>query len=114
MQSLKIKETAIEKRMGYSINNPPPSDGWDSGNCCERGGSKSAAEVISTDTSGDSKVLKRSQTLKMVEIFCSHISHLKCFSPNTNDNLSSFAGPFIAENVNKILKTVATLLQRRV
>ena len=40
------------------------------------GGSKSAAEVISTDTSRDSKVLKRSQTLKMVEIFCSHISHL--------------------------------------
>ena len=36
------------------------------------------------------------------------------FSPNINHNLSSFAGPFIVENTNKIRKTVTTLLQRRV
>jgi len=39
---------------------------------------------------------------------------LTYFSPDINDNVSSFAGPFIPENMNKILKTVATLLQRRV
>ena len=35
------------------------------------------------------------------------------FSPNINDNLSSLAGPFVAENMNKkILKNV--LLQQSV
>ena len=47
--------------------------------------------------------LQHSQTLKIVEIFCSLNMY---FSSDKNDNLSSLAGPFIAENVNnKILTT---------
>ena len=49
-----------------------------------------------------SVTLQCSQTLKIVEIFCS----LMYFSPDKNNNLSSFAGPFIAENMNnKILNS---------
>ena len=41
-------------------------------------------------------VFQRSQTLKIVETFCSHNSHLTYI---VNVNLSSFTDPFIAENV---------------
>ena len=38
--------------------------------------------------------LQRSQTLKIINILFTY------FSPKINDNLSSFAGPFITENAN--------------
>ena len=74
---------------------------------------KSSAGVISTNSSrllnvqfGD--ILALSDPENSRSILFTYIS------PDRNDNLSSFAGPFIAENANKILKTVTTLLQQRI
>ena len=60
----------------------------------------------------NSVTLQLSQTLKKVEIFL-----FKYFSPDINDNLSSFTGPCIAENAKTRYKIkeepVTTLLERR-
>ena len=58
--------------------------------------------IIYTIRTFSSVTPQHSHTRRIVEIFC-----FSYFSPNMNDNLSSFAGPFIAENTNnKILKNV--------
>ena len=82
--------------MGYSRKNPHPPDGWDSGNSRGRGGGSKTLEIQAGGGFGLEKsllqgsfrptvrairtvcsvTLQRSQTLKIVEIFCSHISHL--------------------------------------
>ena len=80
--------------MGYSTKNPHTPDGWDSGNSRGRGGQrlwksrregglnwkKSSAgsfqPIVHAIRTFSSVTLKRSQTLKIVEIFCLHISHL--------------------------------------
>ena len=106
--------------MGCSRKNPHPPDGWDSGNSPGRGGQrpwksrqeeglnqkKSSAGVISTDSSHDSNV-QFSDTSALSDPENSRNVLFSYFSPNMNDNLSSFAGPFIAENTNnEILKNV--------
>ena len=104
--------------MGYSRKNPHPPDGWDSGNSRGRGGQilwkskregglnlkKSSAGVILTDNSRDSNV-KFSDSSSLSDPENSTNILFRYFSCDKNDNLSSFAGPFIAENTNiKILK----------
>ena len=111
-----------------------PPDGWDSGNSRGRGGQilwksrregglnlkKSSARVILTDNSRDSNV-KFSDSSSLSDPENSTNILFRYFSPDKNDNLSSFAGPFIAENANiKILKNEqrgssnVVMLQRRV
>ena len=80
----------------------------DSGNPDERGrGSeleKSSAGVILTNNSRDSNV-KFSDSSSLSDPENSTNILFRYFSPDKNDNLSYFAGPFIAENANiKILK----------
>ena len=82
---------------------------------------KSSAGVILTDNSRDSKV-KFSDSSSLSDPENSTNILFRYFSPDKNDNLSSFAGPFIAaENANiKILKNEqrgssnVVMLQRRV
>ena len=105
--------------MGCSRKNPhpPPMDGIleilvgggvkYSGNPGGRGGlnlKKSSAGVILTDNSDDSNVkFSDSSSLSYPENSTNIL--FRYFSPDKNDNLSSFAGPFMAENANiKILK----------
>ena len=104
--------------MGYSRKNPHLPDGWDSGNSHRRGGQrlwksrregglnlrKSSAGVISTDSSRDSNV-QFGDTSALSDPENNRNILFTYFSPKINDNLSSFAGPFIAENTNnKIVK----------
>ena len=103
--------------LGYSTKNPHPHDGWDSGNSRRRGGQrpwksrrkgglnlkKFSAGVISTDSSRDSNVWF-GDTLELSDPENSRNILFTSFSPDINDNLSPFAGPFISENANKILK----------
>ena len=64
---------------------------------------KSSAGVILTDNSHDSNV-KFSDSSSLSDPENSTNILFSYFSPDKNDNLSSFAGPFIAENANiKIL-----------
>ena len=120
--------------LGCSRKNLHPPDGWDSGNSRGRGGQilwksrregglnlkKSSAGVILTDNSRDSNV-KFSDSSSLSDPENSTNILFRYFSPDKNDNLSSFAGPFIAENANiKILKNEqrgssnVVMLQRRV
>ena len=81
---------------------------------------KSSAGVILTDNLRDSNV-KFSGSSSLSDPENSTNILFRYFSPNKNDNLSSFAGPLIAENANiKILKNEqrgssnVVMLQRRV
>jgi len=74
---------------------------------------KSSAGVISTNSSCDLNV-SFGDTFALIYPENSRSILFTYISPDINDNLSSFAGPFIAENANKILKTVTTLLERRI
>ena len=74
---------------------------------------KSSAGVISTNSSCDLNV-SFSDTFALIYPENSRSIFFTYISPDINDNLSSFAGPFIAENANKVLKTVTTLLERRI
>ena len=81
---------------------------------------KSSAGVILTDNSRDSNV-KFSGSSSLSDPENSTNILFRYFSPDKNDNLSYFAGPFIAENANiKILKNEqrgssnVVMLQRRV
>ena len=104
--------------MGYSRKNPHLPDGWDSGNSHRRGGQrlwksrregglnlrKSSAGVILTYKWRDSNI-KFGDTSALSDPENNRNILFTCFSPKINDNLSSFAGPFIAENANnKIVK----------
>ena len=106
----------FQKRSGP----PPPPDGWDSGNSHGRGGQRPWKS-------------RQEGGVKLEKVFCLghfdrlftrferfvqwHPSNLRpensrnilfsYFPPIMNDNLSSFTGPFIAENTNnKILKNM--------
>ena len=110
--------------MGCSRKNPHTPDRWDSGNSRRRGGGgsktleiqaggglnqkKSCAGVISTDSSRNSNIYAQfSDTSALSDPENSRNILFTYFSPKINDNLSSFTGPFIAENANnKILKNV--------
>ena len=72
---------------------------------------KSSAGVISTDSSRDSNVsFGDTSPLPESENSRNILFTITYFSPNINDNLSSFTGFFKAENLNKTLKN--ELLQR--
>ena len=109
--SLKLfASTLCRFLLGCSRKNPQPHDGWDSGNSRGRGGQilwksrregglnlkKSSAGVILTDNSCDSNV-KFSDSSSLSDPENSTNILFRYFSPDKNDNLSSFAGPFIAE-----------------
>jgi len=64
---------------------------------------KSSAGVISTDSSRHSNVWF-GDTLELSDPENSRNILFTYFSPDIYDNLSPFAGPFISENANKILK----------
>ena len=63
---------------------------------------KSSTGVISTDSSRDSNFYF-GNTLALSDPENSRNILFTYFSPDINDNLSSFAGPFIAENANNNL-----------
>ena len=66
---------------------------------------KSSAGVISTDSSRDSNVsFGDTSPLPESENSRNILFTITYFSPNINDNLSSFTGFFKAENLNKTLK----------
>jgi len=64
---------------------------------------KSSAGVISTDSSCDSNIWF-GDTLELSDPKKRRSMLFTYFSSDINDNLSPFAGPFISENANKILK----------
>ena len=91
---VKYENIQLTTALGCSRKNPHPPDGWDSGNSRGRGGQilwKSRREggwtwksllqgsfwpIIRAIRTLSSVTVHRSQTLKIVQIFCSDISHL--------------------------------------
>ena len=104
--------------LGCSKENSHPCDGQDSGNSRGRGGGcqrlwksrregglnlkKSSTGIISTDSSRDSN-FQFGNTSALSDPENSRNILFTYFSPDTNDNLSSFTGPFKAENANNKL-----------